>query len=135
MGYDIFRDCQYAPLPVEFDPVGGIGRKLDFARFCSEASNDISNRTSSLKLRHQQSSVGRIVPNPQLMHRASEDLLAGVTVTRLKGSVDFQEAAFLQRRNRKGNRAGVEYFLKLLVGNPAACLRLIERAFGVLQVR
>jgi hypothetical protein len=53
MGYDIFRDSQYAPLPVEFDPVGGIGRKLDCTRFCPEAGHYISNWTSSLKLRYQ----------------------------------------------------------------------------------
>ena len=53
MGYDIFRDSQYAPLPVEFDPVGGIGRKLDCTRFCPETGHYISNWTSSLKLRQQ----------------------------------------------------------------------------------
>jgi hypothetical protein len=53
IGSNIFRECQYAPVPLEFDPVGGIGDKLDFARFCSKAGNYISKWTPSLKLRHQ----------------------------------------------------------------------------------
>jgi hypothetical protein len=44
MDHDIFRDCQYAPLPVEFDPVGGISRKLDCTRFCPEAGHYITFR-------------------------------------------------------------------------------------------
>ncbi len=50
MGRHIFRDCQYAALPVEFDPVGGIGRELDFTRFCPKSGHHISDWTSSLKL-------------------------------------------------------------------------------------
>jgi hypothetical protein len=52
MGYHIFRKRQYALLPVEFDPVGGIGGKLNFARFCPKAGNYISKR-ALLKLRQQ----------------------------------------------------------------------------------
>jgi hypothetical protein len=53
MGYHIFRKRQYALLPFEFDPVGGIGRELNFARFCPKPGYYISKRFSSLKLRQQ----------------------------------------------------------------------------------
>jgi len=60
MGYDIFRDSQYAPLPVEFDPIGGIGRKLDCTRFCPEAGHYIS----------------RVIPVTQRTCRTGRRLLA-----------------------------------------------------------
>ena len=53
MNYHIFRNRKDALLPVKFDPVGGIGRELDLAGFCPKSGHHISNRTTSLKLRHQ----------------------------------------------------------------------------------
>jgi hypothetical protein len=53
MKYHVFRNRQYAPLSVKFDPVRGIGRELDFAGFRPKSGHHISNRTTSLKLRNQ----------------------------------------------------------------------------------
>jgi hypothetical protein len=53
MDHNIFRNGQDAPLPVKFDPVGGIGREFDFAGFCPKSSHHTSNRTALLKLCNQ----------------------------------------------------------------------------------
>ena len=53
MDHNIFRDRQDAPLPLKFDPVGGIGREFDFAGFCPKSGHHISNRTTPVKLCNQ----------------------------------------------------------------------------------
>ncbi len=59
VNYHVLGDGKYAGLPLELDPVGGIRRKFDFAGFCAQPGDDVTNRTASTKLGQQQSSVGQ----------------------------------------------------------------------------
>ena len=64
----IFGDGKDAGLSIESDPVGGVGCKFDDAGFGTKPGDDVPNRTPSAKLGQQQSSIGRVVPYPELVH-------------------------------------------------------------------
>ena len=66
----VLGDGKYAGSPLELNPIRGIRSELNLARFCAKPRDDIANRTASTKLRQQESSVGRVVPYPELVRGA-----------------------------------------------------------------
>lgn len=67
MGQHVPGDRKDAGLPIKLYPVGGISGELDFAGFCPQPGDHVANGTASTKLCQQQSSVGRVVPYPELV--------------------------------------------------------------------
>ena len=116
----VFGNSENAGFAFELNFTGGVGGELDLPGFRAEASHHIPDRYPLVKPGKHESSIGGIFPNPQLLHSASEDLIAGISIPVLEGGIDIEEAPILQCRNRKRKGARLEYPLKLLLERSTA---------------
>lgn len=48
--HHVLGDGKYAGLPLELDPVGGIGRKLYLPGLSAQPGDDVTNRTAATEL-------------------------------------------------------------------------------------
>jgi len=116
----VFGNSEYAGFAFELNFTGGVGGELDLPGFRAEASHHIPDRYPLVKPCKHESPIGGIFPDPQLLHSASQDLIAGISIPVLEGGIDIEEAPFLQGSDGKRKRAGLEYPLKLLLERSTA---------------
>jgi len=125
----VFGNREDASFALELNLISRVCRQLDLSGFCAKSSHHISDRCALIKPGKHESSIGGIFPDPQLLHIASEDLIAGISIPVLEGGIDIEEAPILQCRNRKRKGARLEYPLKLLLERSPAVFGPRQRRF------
>jgi hypothetical protein len=76
-----------------------------------------------------------IFPHPQFMDGMAEHIGAGVAIPALEGGIHIQETSFLERSDRKRNRARSKHLLKPLFRALEAVFRLGQSRLGLGDVR
>ena len=101
----VFGNSEDAVFAFELNFAGRVCRQLDLPGFCAKAGHHIPDWCALIEPGKHESSIGGVFPDPQLLHSACEDLIAGISVPVLESGIDIEESSFFQGRNRERKRA------------------------------
>lgn len=91
----VFGNREYAGFAFELDFAGRVCRELDLPGFRAQPRHHIPDRRALIQTGEHESPIGEVFPDPQLLHGAPQDLVAGVAISVLEGGIDIDKPPFL----------------------------------------
>src|SRR5579859_6627421 len=130
----VLGNSEYAGFAFELDFAGRVRRELDLSGFCAKPRHHIPDRCALIQTGEHESPIGGIFPDPQLLHGAPQDLVAGIAISVLEGGIDIDKPPFLQRCDGKSKRARRKYPFKFFLERLTAVFGPCQSGFRAFEL-